>query len=210
MASEDAGIEVLAADEKAEQVALNAAPEKAPLMASPIPVGDRLVFRSDEYVCCVAPEKIKTRNTKWAQPQDVEVIQTEDHFNINPSDGRARQYLTSLGADFEKVAKHLMIPYNSVITNQQTQEGRELILEDQPQYEALRKKLSQLRWEEATTPMKDVAKLNAKWEELEAETLALNRLSRIKVKKLFSKEQMEKHMADAKEKKAHIKPKKSP
>ena len=207
MAFQDNGIEVLAADKKAERVSLTKAVDDAALMASLIPIGNHFIFRSDKYVCCVGPEPTKTTKTKWMQPKDHSVIEIKDHFNIDPANGRTRRYLTALGSDFEKVAEHLMIPYNSVITEEQTKKGRERILEDEPQYKALRKKLSQLRWEEATAPIENVAALNAKWEALEAETLKLSGLSRIKVKKLFSEEQMEKHIADAKEKKAHIKPK---
>ena len=77
---------------------------------------------------------------------------------------------------------------------------------EKPKYDALREQYEMIRDEELTTAADQSEKFHERYAQLEADTKALNSETRILVKKLFPKEQMQQHLEDAKDGKAHLKP----
>lgn len=206
MPFQDAGISVFRADESAEEVAVNECGDGLPLMASVTPSGDRFFYRTDRYLYCVAPTDEKTEILPWQGATDYDLVKTVDSFNIDPKKGWSRRYMGFLGPNFEKAIKLLLMPYQSVITDEQTTQAREIIIGEKPKYEALRERFEKVRDQELTTAAEQVQKFNEQYAEIEKETKKLNSETRILVKKLFPKEQMEQHLRDAEAGKAHLKP----
>ncbi|MDG2014738.1 MAG: hypothetical protein P8J33_14620, partial [Pirellulaceae bacterium] len=120
--------------------------------------------------------------------------------------GWSRRYLGFLKPSFEKAIKFLLMPYQSVITDEQTAQARDIIMAEKPKYEALRERYEEIRQAELTTAADQAEAFHERYAQLEADTKALNSQTRILVKKLFPKEQMQQHLQDAKAGKAHIKP----
>lgn len=202
----DAGISVFKADDKCEEVAVNANQDELPLMASIVPSGDVFFYRNDKYLVCVGSEAKPTVVTPWEQPEDMQTVQTVESFNIDPEKGWSRRYLGFLTPDFEQAIKFLLMPYQSVITDEQTAKSREIIHGEKPKYDVLRERFEKLHWEELTTPAEDSAKFGEKWTALEKDTKELNSQTRILVKKLFPEEQLQQHYADSKAGIAHKHP----
>ena len=206
MPFQDAGVSVFTTDEECKEVAVNSSNDE-PLMASIVPDGDRLLIRSDKYLTCVSPVASEATVTEWTKPDDHEVIDTIEPFNIDPKKGWSRRYLGYLTSNFDQASRHLLIPYLSVITDEQTEEAREIILGEKPKYDALRDQFEALRWEELSTPSNDIERFRVRWQALESKTNKLNNATRILVKKLFPKEQLQQHMDDAKAGISHLPPK---
>ncbi|MDG2105413.1 MAG: PQQ-binding-like beta-propeller repeat protein [Pirellulaceae bacterium] len=206
MPFQDAGISVFTADEDCVEVATNECGEGLPLMASVVPSGDRLYFRTDRFLYCVGPENKATVEIAWETVSDHDVVKTIESFNIDPKKGWSRRYLGFLTPNFEKAIKFLLMPYQSVITDEQTTQARDIIMAEKPKYDALREQYEMIRDEELTTAADQSEKFHERYAQLEADTKALNSETRILVKKLFPKEQMQQHLEDAKDGKAHLKP----
>jgi len=208
MPFQDAGISVFKADDKCEEVAVNSNRDEAPLMASVVPSGDVFLYRNDNYLVCVGNQSKPTAVNEWQAPTDFKTVQTHEPYNIDPEKGRTRRYLGFLTPDFEQTSKYLLIPYKSVITDEQTAQSRQIIKDEKPKYDALRAKFDALQWEDLTTPTNsdNVAKLRKRWADLETETLFLTGRTRVLVQNLFSKKQMQQHTSDAKAGVSHLPP----
>ena len=208
MPFQDAGISVFKADDKCEEVAVNSNRDEAPLMASVVPSGNVFLYRNDNYLVCVGNQSQPTAVNEWQAPTDFKTVQTHEPYNIDPEKGRTRRYLGFLTPDFEQTSQYLLTPYKSVITDEQTAQSREIIKDEKPKYDALRAKFDALQWEDLTTPTNsdNVAKLRKRWADLEAETMFLTGRTRVLVKNLFSKKQMQQHISDAKAGVSHLPP----
>lgn len=204
MPFQDAGIAVFKADDQCEEVAVNSNHDEAPLMASVVPSGDVFFYRNDDFLVCVGHQTKPTAVTKWQAPTDFQTVQTVESYNIDPEKGRTRRYLGYLTPNFEQSTKFLLMPYQSVITEEQTAESREIIQGEKPKYDALRESFEALQWEDLSAPANDSAEFQKRWASMEAETLALTGKTRILVKNLFSKEQMQQHIRDAKAGISHL------
>ena len=79
-------------------------------------------------------------------------------------------------------------------------------MDEKPKYDALRERFEKVRNQELTTAAGEAQKFNEQYALIETETKKLNSETRILVKRLFPKEQMEQHLRDAEAGKAHIKP----
>ena len=202
----DSGISVFNADDKCEEVAVNPNRDEAPLMASIVPSGDVFFYRNDKYLVCVGGQAKPTVVTEWEVPTDFQTVQTVESFNIDPEKGWSRRYMGFLTPDFEQAKKFLLMPYTSVITEEQTTQAREIIQGEKPKYDTLREQFETLQWEELTTPAQDSAKFRERWASLEADTKSLNEKTRILVKNLFPEEQLQQHYRDSKAGVAHKNP----
>ncbi len=206
MPFQDAGIAVFKADDECEEVAVNAAPAEMGLSASVVPCGNKFYFRGDNYIVCVGPEAKPTIVSEWKSPEDMQVVNTIEPFNINPKKSWTRRYLGFLGSDFDVVTKYLLMPYQSVITKEQTELSREIIRGEKPKYDELRTRLAELQAEEFAAPANELERFRERWAALETETKQLNGKTRVLVKKLFPDEQLQQHYKDAKAGIAHIHP----
>jgi outer membrane protein assembly factor BamB len=210
MPFQDAGIGVFEADESCKQVAVNSERDELPLMSSIAPSGDRFFFRNDKFLYCVGDGGRKTEEIRWQPPENHELVKTIESFNIDPEKGWSRRYLGFLTPDFDRSKTLILMPYQSVITEDQTRQANELIKAERPQYEALLTRFEKLQRDELTTPADQSKQFNEAYAQLEKDVNALNSQVRIRIKKLFTKQQMEKHIADAKAGKAHLKPESQP
>ena len=123
MPFQDAGVAVYTADETCKEVAVNKSDDDSPLMASVVPCGNRLLIRSDKYLTCVSPDASSTTVTEWTKPNDYQVVETIESFNIDPEKGRSRRYLVFLSPKFQETIKFLLMPYQSVITGRTNKES---------------------------------------------------------------------------------------
>jgi outer membrane protein assembly factor BamB len=210
MPFQDCGIGVFRADEQGTEVALQDRPDDLPLMASIVPAGDHFYYRNDRYLYCVRAGQADTVTIPWSQPADHELVVTRESCHLDPEKGWSRRYLGFLDADFEKTIRLLLMPYQSVITEQQTIQARERIMGVKPRYDALRQRFQTLRREELATPAEQLDQFRDRYAELEAETKQLNHGTRILVKQLFPDEQLQQHYRDAEAGIAHLKPEGQP
>ena len=206
MPFQDAGIGIFAATEEAEELSVHQFGDDLPLMASVVPHGDRFLIRNDRWLYCVDGVTGDCQTNERRRPDDWAVVETRESYNIDPDRGWMRRYLLFLTPDMEETIKYVLMPYQSVITDEQTAAAREIILEAQARYDALRERFEQVQRQQLSNPQTDPAVHHETWAALEADTQQLNHEVRILVKQLFSQEQMEQHLADAAENKAHIKP----
>lgn len=211
MPFQDAGIAVMQADDQCDEIALNPLPDESPLIASIAASEDRLFFRSDRNLYCVHAQSDggKTEPTRvipWAEPPDRQLVATRQSCLVDPEKGWSRRYLLFLSDDMAATIRFLLMPYQSVITDEQNGQAESIIRGEQARYDELRKVFEALEQERLQSAAADVPELQGRYEELEQNTKQLNNEVRIQVKKLFSEEQMEKHLADAKIGKAHLKP----
>jgi outer membrane protein assembly factor BamB len=206
MPFQDAGIGVFKADDECEEVAVNAAPGEMGLSASVVPCGNKFYFRGDKYIVCVGPEAKPTLVSEWEAPENMQVVNAIEPYNINPERNWIRRYLGFLGTDFDDVTKYLLMPYQSVITKEQTEKSREIILGEKPKYDLLRSRLEELQSEELAAAAGDLERFRDRWAALETDTNKLNGRTRVLVKKLFPDQQLQQHYKDAKAGIAHIHP----
>ncbi|MGI9519950.1 MAG: PQQ-binding-like beta-propeller repeat protein [Pirellulaceae bacterium] len=206
MPFQDVGIGIFAASEDGDELAVHQLGDDLPLMASLVPNGDSLLIRNDRYLYCVDGSTNECQINQRKRPEDFALVNARESYNIDPERGWMRRYLLFLTPDMEATIKYVLMPYQSVITDEQTAQAREIILGEQTQYDALRERFENVQREQLSNPQADPAEQNETWAALEADTDRLNHEIRILIKQLFSEEQIQKHMADAAENKAHIKP----
>ncbi len=206
MPFQDSGISVFRADAEGEEVNVMPLDDELPLMASIVPDGNNLLYRNDRFLYCVGATAESASGRTWPQHGDSQIVTTIESYNIDPEKGWSRRYLGFLTADFEQAIKWLLMPYQSVITEQQTERSREIIFSEKPKYDALRDRFESLQWEELTTPAEEADRFHELWAALEKNTQKLNADTRILVKKLFPEEQLQRHYRDAEAGVAHIKP----
>ena len=204
MPFQDVGVAVLRADETAEQVALNDFEDGQSLMASVTPCGANLLIRNDKYLYCVGSGK-QTEQIAWDESQG-QKIETVEAYNLNPEKQWTRRYLGFVTGGYAQTINFLLIPYNSVITDEQTEQSHEIIRGEKPKYDALRQRFVELQNQHFRAPANDGPSFDQQYAELEKDVKQLNSQTRVLVKNLFPKEQLEQHLADAKARIAHIKP----
>lgn len=206
MPFQDAGIGVFQADEKCEELSVNALPDESPLIASIVPSGDQFFFRSDQYLYCVDGQSSSTGVFDWNPPADHQQVTTVESCMIEPQRGWTRRYLLFLTPRFDETIRYLLMPYQSVITDEQTRQAGDIMRQNRVAYDRLIEQFEIVEDGRRRAAADQVAMFDDRYQELEKETKKLNNEMRIKVKQLFSEEQMEKHNADAAASKAHIKP----
>lgn len=202
----DAGIGVFRADEQCTELTTNHSGSDEPLMASVVPVGNRFWFRSDRNLYCVDGGSGRTVVRDWQVPEDVQEIETRVPHNLAPERGWSRRYLLYLSPDPARTIHYLLMPYQSVISQEQTAEATRIVKDRFSEYQRLREQMEQLRDRQFSAPASQVGQYAADWQQLETATRQLNNDLRIEVKKLFTPQQMEQHRADAAAGRSHIKP----
>ncbi len=206
MPMQDAGIAVHMADAECEQVALNATSDGLPLMASIAPGDRQFWFRSDRYLACVGSHRTTTVTNAWTTPADHQTVTAREPYNIEAEKGWSRRYLLFLSDNFDETIRFLLMPYLSVITNEQTGQSRDIMLEHKDRYDELCRQFVELNEESLKAPANELAAFDSHYRDLETATETLNNDMRIRVKELFSEEQMQQHLDDAKKGIAHLPP----
>ena len=203
---QDAGVAIYTADDDCREVAINKPLDNSPLNASIAAGINRAWVRSDRQLYCIGNESGPAVKFPWVQPENNQEIIARQVYNLDPSKGRARPYLLVLTPDPEQIALHVLMPYQSVITDEQTTRAREIVFENKEKYQVLLQRYQDTREQNLLAPAASDQDFDARYRELDAETEKLNSMVRVLIKKLFSAEQMKKHTEDAAVGRAHIKP----
>jgi hypothetical protein len=207
MPLQEAAVAVYEANEGCAEVAVNTTPDGLPLLASVVPAGEgRFVFRSDRHLFCVGPTRVETVRHAWQRPDDYALVNTREPYNIEAEKGWSRRYLLFLTDRFDHAIHFLLMPYQSVITAEQTEQSSQIMHEHKARYDELVSRYKALREEELRAPASELPSFDERYRELEAATETLNNEMRILVKNLFSEAQMQQHLDDAKVGKAHLRP----
>ena len=206
MPFQDAGIAIYSADEECRQVAVNKFSDDSPLLSSITPGEGCFWIRSDRFLYCVDGTATGTVEHEWTKPGNPQTIVARSPYNLEVEKGWIRRYLLFMTSDQTQIAKYLLMPYQSVITDEQTELSNAIVVEEMPKYTTLLNRFRETQREHLGSPASREADFDARYQRLESDMDKLNNDVRILVKKLFSPEQMEKHTADAKAGKAHIKP----
>lgn len=206
MPLQDAGVGVYLADDSIAQQAVSPVPEGGPLMASIAVSGDRYYFRNDGLLCAVDGGATEVQRIAWERPADYQLIEARSPFNLEVEKGWTRRYLLYLTDDPAVVSKYVLMPYQSVITAEQTAEAEKIVQASMPDFLALLERFKGIRQRELEQSAGKEAELDSEWSQLEKDTNKQANDVRIVVKKLFNKEQMAKHLEDADAGVAHLKP----
>lgn len=206
MPFQDAGIGIYQADDSIEEKALNPVPDGGPLMGSIAVDGDRFCFRNDGALTMVDGGPSPARSIPWERPEDFLAIEAKSPYNLETEKGWSRRYLLFMSEDPAIVSKYLLMPYQSVITEEQTAQSEAIVRENMPKFLALLDRCRSIRQRQLEAAANDESDVDPEWEQLEKDVNKLTNDLRILVKKLFSKEQMDKHNADAAAGVAHLKP----
>ena len=143
---------------------------------------------------------------EWTGADDQLTVNTRESCLIEPGHGWSRRYLLFLSDNFDETVHFTLMPYNSIITDEQVGQATDVIRGEKPKYDSLRLRLTELRQQTLQAPAADVGKLDEAWNQLEQDTRQLNEQTRVLVKQLFSEQQMEQHELDRDAGRAHLKP----
>jgi outer membrane protein assembly factor BamB len=210
MPFQDAGIGIYMADDTIAERTVIPVKTGGPLMASIAVDGNRFLFRNDGGLYLVGGGNAPVKSLPWERPEDFQVIEARSPYNLETEKGWSRRYLLFMTEDPAVVSKYLLMPYQSVITDEQTAQSEKIVQENMPKFLALLERCKAIRQRQLETAANDEADVDPEWEQLEKDVNKLTNDLRILVKKLFSKEQMDKHNADAAAGVAHIKPGEEP
>jgi hypothetical protein len=111
---------------------------------------------------------------------------------------RLQQYCYYLATDPVAVENLLIVPYKSVITEEQTLESRGIIKENFERFDELRSMQDEGFWSYMKGDL-DKEALLEKLKVIDKDTIKHSSQVRVLIKKLFSKEQMDQHLKDAAE-----------
>lgn len=207
MPFQDVGIAVYSADDECREVAVNKFVDISPLMASITPGNALFWMRSDRYLYCVDGAATETIKRNWSKRNSRETIAARSPYNLEVEKGWTRRYLVFMTSNQAEILKYLLMPYQSVITDQQTELSKAIVIEHLPKYKALVDRFKEIQQEHLGAAARFDADFDSKYQQLESDTEKLNHDLRILVKKLFTPEQKAKHISDAKAGVSHIKPK---
>ena len=193
-----AGVLVVEASPKYQKVSMNKfASEDCELKASLAVSGDRLLTRSDNYLYCIGPNQIKTRYNKLDSSKSgkFELIAAKSKYDYDKKMKKIRVYNRCLGYDSTELETFIIAPYCSVITPEQTEKTRELVREGFSPFVEARTEQKEIYWKHIKQELSDDEVAGA-LAALEKKVMGLQRDLRTPVKKMFSEEQMEAHLAE--------------
>lgn len=192
------GIAVVNASPELGLVALNKiTDDEAEFRASIAISGDRMLTRNDNYIFCVTPLKTISRlvESDLEKSNEHPLLVSAEKYDFDNTTGQIRYYNRCLVESADALGTLILAPYQSVITEQQTADSLKLIGPEYPGYEALRLKRDELFWKRMKKEISEEAFLS-QIQPLDKETIAKQAKLRMKVKAMFSKEQMDQHMAE--------------
>ena len=165
--------------------------------ASVVCSGHDLIIRNDQTVFCIGSNPAGSQSLPVSTVSD-EVIAPVAHFDIGP-DGRPKRYVQFMTNDLDKVLEIILLPYKSVITDEQKELSRKFVMDRKESYNSLTDRYQSAYWEfRQAGDNGDQSKLAATLSQLEKEMNELTGETRVDVKNLFSEEQMAQHLEEAK------------
>lgn len=192
------GVLVVNADPKYSKVSLNKfASEKGDFKASLSVSGNQLFTRNDKFLYCIGPSKTKTRQVKLdlSKSDPSKLVAAKVKYDYDEKARKIRVYNNCFGPDSTALETFILFPYKSVITEEQKEKSRELIKAGFQPFVEAQAEQSELYWKHMKHEISDTEVAEA-LAELDKKVMGLQRDLRTPIKKMFSKEQMEKHMAE--------------
>ena len=192
------GVLVVDAAPKYKKISLNKfASEKSEFKASLAVSGDRLLTRNDEFLYCIGSSKGKTRVNKLdsSKSEESKLIAAKPKYDYDEKVKKIRIYNRCFGYDSTSLEDFILAPYRSVITPEQTEKTRKLVQDGFGPFLEARAEQKEVYWKRIKQEISDaeVAQLLG---EIEKKVMGLQRDLRTPVKKMFSSEQMEEHLAE--------------
>ena len=193
-----AGVLVVDASSKYKKISMNKfTSEDCDLMASLSVSGDRLLTRDDKFLYCIGPNKVKTRHNKLdsSEAPESELIAAKAKYDYDEKLKKIRIYNRCLDYESTGLEDFILAPYRSVITPQQTEKTREMVRDGFAPFVEAFAEQKEVYWKHIKQEFSDeeVAKSLAK---IEKTVMGLQRDLRGPVKKMFTSEQMERHVAE--------------
>ncbi len=176
--------------------------DDTPLQASFAASGNRLFIRSDRYLYCIGQSENETQTVALTESEsDAEIIIPTRKYDFDENEGKPKQYLGYFITDPDEMVEFILKPYLSVITPEQTAKSTELIKANHQLFVELRQQHLHLHWRFMRGNLAEDEFIK-KLTRIENLTMRQNRKVRKMVKDMFSKEQMDQHIREAKERAA--------
>ena len=153
--------------------------------------------RNDKFLYCIGSNKVKTRHNKLdlSNPEKFELIASKSKYDYDEKAKKLRVYNRCLGYDSTDLENFIIAPYHSVITPEQIEKTRKLVREGFVPFEEAFTEQKEIYWKHVKQELSD-DEVAGSLAELEKKVMGLQRDLRTPVKKMFSSEQMEAHMAE--------------
>lgn len=182
--------------EDSKIVSRNALTDESPLQASIAESENRLFMRTDNFVYCIGePDQMtQTMGRPTTNSRDDIIIPKPKH-DVDPKTGRPKTFIRCLVETEKEILDFMLLPYESVITPEQTKASTEYILANHQPFIELRKQYLTLRWDHMTGQLDDQA-FQTQLAELEDKTMQHNYKVRKFIKDMFSKAQMDQHLRE--------------
>lgn len=192
------GVVVMDLNDNCEIVSNNAiVDDGVSLQASIAEDDNRLYLRTDNFVYCVGESTSVTHTSgrPWVTSQDAIII-PKPKPDIDEKTGRPKAFYRCLVTKEQEILDFMLIPYKSVITEEQTEKSTKFILENHQPFIDLRKEYLDLRWAHMSGQKSD-QEFATELADLENRTMQHNYKVRKFIKDMFSKEQMDQHLREA-------------
>ena len=192
------GIAVVDASPEIDLVSLNKITDADTEFRASIAVsGNDMFTRNDKFLYCIAPRKSESKLVKLnaKKSEASEQIVSAAKYDFDLKTGRIRPYNRALVKTPHMLRQFFLNPYKSVITEKQTALSLELIRAEFPKFEAKRTERHELIWKHTKKELSD-EEFNEQIAALDKEVMAAQIAIRTKIKAMFTKEQMDKHMEE--------------
>ena len=192
------GIAVVNADPNISLVSHNKiTDDEAEFRASLCVYGDQMFTRNDNWLYCLGPGQQDTRTVKLgANSQgEFEQIVSTPKYDFEQATGRIRFYNRCLVKTKHDLRVVMLTPYKSVITEKQTAHSIELLNAEFPKFAEMRLERRKIVWDRMTGEASEeefVEQISA----LDKKVIQTQAAIRKPIKAMFSKEQMDQHMAE--------------
>ena len=190
------GVVAITADEDIEVVARNTLGDKTPFQSSIAASGNNLFVRTEGNLYCIGQAGEAANSSKIVLDSEQDVIVPHRKFDFDEKTRRPKQYLSYFITDPDEMAKHILRPYDSVITPEQTAQSTIYIKENHEPFLKLREQYLHLNWRYMRGNIEE-AELIRKLDRIDRLTINHNHAVRKLVKDQFSPEQLAKHRRDA-------------
>jgi hypothetical protein len=197
---QDEGVLIMEANSTMKEVLRNKIEsDTSPLHASLAANGDRFFTRTDGFLYCIGKNDAPATLVKYSATENAkEMILPTPRLDFVAATNRLQQYCYYLATDPVAVENLLIVPYKSVITEEQTLESRGIIKENFERFDELRSMQDEGFWSYMKGDL-DKEALLEKLKVIDKDTIKHSSQVRVLIKKLFSKEQMDQHLKDAAE-----------
>ena len=197
----DRGVLVTKAEPEFQKIAFNKiATGDSDIKASLAVDGDRLLLRNDSSLYCIGQTTGRKKFVSRTRTVDLEkTIPAVRKFDVVHETGRVKQYNRYLSKDPEEVVKVMLSPYRSVITDEQVQSSRKIVMDRLETFTELRNRKEQVHWDFLSGKNSDRREYFKEMSAIEKATTRHNQKVRMEIKAQFSEQQMAQHLAEAEE-----------